>query len=73
MKITVNVKARASENKLFKNSDGTFTACLTAPPVNGEANRSLIELLSEEFNIAKSYIEIVKGAHSKTKIVSIGE
>lgn len=73
MKIAVRVKARASENKITKNADGTYVAHLTAPPVKGEANRSLVELLSEEFDEPKSSIKILKGAASKNKIISIGE
>lgn len=73
MKIAVKVKPRSSHNKLLKNPDGTFTAYLTASPVKGLANRSLIELLSEEFDIAKSSVRIVKGQTSKNKVIEISK
>lgn len=73
MKIVVRVKVKASQNKLLKNPDDTYTVYLTASPVNGRANRSLVELLSNKFNVAKSYIQIVKGMNSKNKIISIGK
>jgi hypothetical protein len=73
VEIVVRIKVKASQNKLVRNPDGTFTAYLTAPPVKGQANRSLVELLSDKFNVAKSYIQIVKGMNSKNKIISIGK
>lgn len=73
MKIFVKVKIRTSRNKLLRGRDGTFTAYLTAAPIKGQANKALVKLLSEEFNVAKSSIQIVKGATSKNKIISMGE
>lgn len=73
MKIQVRVKTRASNNKVIKNPDGIYTACVTAPPVKGEANKLLIELLSKEFGVNKSSVRIIKGERSRTKIIFIGE
>ncbi len=44
---------------------------LTAPPVEGEANRQLIEVLSEAFRVKKSSVRIVRGLSSKRKTVEI--
>lgn len=71
MKLAIRVKTRASKNKLIKNPDGSYVAYLTASPVRGEANKSLIDLLSEELDVVKSSIRIVKGPASKNKIVEI--
>ncbi len=73
VKINVKVKTRSSQNRLSKSPDGTYIAYLSASPVKGRANRALIELLSEEFDIAKGLVRIVKGMTSKNKIVSLGE
>ncbi len=73
MRISLRVKTRTSRNKLIRNSDGTYTAYVTASPVDGEANASLVGLISERFGAPKSAVKIVKGLRSKTKIVSIGE
>ena len=73
MTITVRVKARSSQNKLVQNPDGTYTAFLHASPVKGEANSSLIELVSEEFDIPKSLVRVIKGLASKNKIIAIGD
>ena len=71
MRIGVKVKVRSSRNDVVKNNDGTYTAFLMSAPVEGKANEELIELLSEKFDVAKSSLKIVKGAHSKNKIVEL--
>jgi uncharacterized protein len=72
MQIKIKVLPRSSQNKIVgKMSDGTLKIKLTAPPVDGEANKKLIELLSKEFRVAKSKIRIIKGLRGKNKVVEI--
>lgn len=42
-----------------------------APPIRGEANKELIEILSDKFRIKKTAIKILKGNSSRDKIVEI--
>ncbi len=42
---------------------------LTAPPVDGKANKECIRFFSKKFKIAKSSIEIVKGKSSRMKVL----
>jgi uncharacterized protein (TIGR00251 family) len=42
-----------------------------APPVGGAANEELIEILSKEFGIKKSDIQILRGNSSRDKIIEI--
>lgn len=44
---------------------------LTAPPVEGKANKALIQLLSKTIGIPKSDIEIISGERSSEKILRI--
>jgi len=71
MFLKIKVSPRGSKNELIKLSDGSYKAKLTASPVDGKANEALIELLSEEFDIAKSKIKIVRGLTNKIKIVEV--
>ena len=71
MKLTVVVAPRSSRNEIEKKDDGSLKIYLTVPPVDGEANKKVIELLSKEFGIAKSLIQIVKGKTSKQKVIEI--
>ena len=51
--------------------DGTLKIRITAPPVEGKANRALIEFLSRVLDVPKSSIEIIAGEKGKNKLVAI--
>ncbi|GBC92234.1 hypothetical protein HRbin15_00699 [bacterium HR15] len=65
--ITVKVIPRASQNRLELQPDGSFVARVTAPPVEGEANRAVIQLLADYFGVAPSRIALVTGAKARLK------
>ncbi len=68
----VRVVPKSSRNEVVEfMDDGTVRIHLTAPPVEGKANRLLIEFLSELFQVKPSRVSIVAGEKSKNKIVSI--
>lgn len=71
MRIYVKVSPRSSKNEVIKISEGEYKIKLTAPPVDGEANKQLIEILSDYFKVSKSLINIVGGKSAKTKMVDI--
>ncbi len=72
MKIKIRVLPRSSKNEVVgEMADGVLKVKLTAPPVDGKANESLINLLSEHFKKPKSKIKIAAGATSKNKTVEI--
>ena len=72
MRIYVRVIPRSSHNKITKISDNEYKVKLTAPPVNGEANKMLIKILAKHFNVSKSSLKIIGGKSAKTKIIDIG-
>lgn len=49
----------------------TLVVKLRAKPIDGEANRALIEALSEFFDVAKSQVNILHGHTSREKVVEI--
>jgi uncharacterized protein (TIGR00251 family) len=71
MIIEVKVVPGARKNS-FEESDGIYKIYLTAPPVEGKANKALIDFLSEHFGRRKSEIEIIKGLKSRMKTIKIG-
>lgn len=72
--LTIRVTPRARRNEIVEIlSDLTVKIRLTAPPVEGKANKALIEFLSEVLGISKSKIEIIAGDTGRDKIVSILE
>ena len=44
---------------------------LTAPPVEGAANKLLVEFLSEMLHVAKSRVSIISGQSGRNKLVKI--
>lgn len=50
---------------------GALKIKLTAPPVEGKANKALIKFLSKHYKTPQTKIKIVSGLTSKNKIVEI--
>ncbi|HAI73905.1 MAG TPA: hypothetical protein DCS28_00110 [Candidatus Moranbacteria bacterium] len=71
MCIYVKVSPRSSKNEVTKISEGEYRVKLTAPPVNGQANQALIEILSEYFGVSKSLVNIIGGKSARIKIVDV--
>jgi hypothetical protein len=68
--LTVRVQPRASRDELLL--DGArLKARITAPPVDGAANRYLLRFLAAEFGVAPSRTELVRGATGREKVVRI--
>lgn len=44
---------------------------ITAPPVDGQANKHLIKFLSKQFKVAKGAVIVEKGALNRHKLVRI--
>jgi hypothetical protein len=68
---TVRVVPRASKNEIAGRMGDTIKVRLTAPPVEGKANKALIAFLSEQLRVRKSQIEIVAGETSRNKLISV--
>ena len=71
MKIFVRAKPKAYTNKVLELSPNTFEIHVTAPPVDGQANRAILELLAEHLHVSKSQIVLKSGLTSRTKLFEI--
>jgi len=67
--LEVRVDPRASRAGIGDIVDGVLKVKLTAAPVDGEANRQLIEILSREFGVRKGAIRILKGDKARRKSI----
>jgi len=72
MKISVTVKTRARKEYVKKIDDSTFEIGVSALPIDGRANKAIVGLLSDYFDVPKSTMTIVSGASAKRKIIEIG-
>lgn len=71
MKIFVQAKPRAKEEKVIKISDTNFKIWVKEPPEKGRANSAVIKALADYFGINQSNIKIISGSTSKLKIIEI--
>jgi uncharacterized protein len=69
--IDVVVSPRASRSAILGEHDGALKVALAAPPVDGAANRALIELLSGLLSVPKRHVSLVRGEGSKRKTLAI--
>ncbi len=68
--LIVNIKISPNSKKNEIINEGDFTKIkITAQPIDGKANKALIEFLSKNFKIPKTSIKILKGETSKEKTV----
>lgn len=73
MAITVDilVQPRASRAKIGPMHDGRLKIAVTAPPVDGEANAAVVELIARRLGIARGDVEVIAGAGSRRKTLRI--
>ena len=69
--LKIKVEPRSSKSGIVGPYGDALKVKLTSPPVEGKANKELIDLLSKELKIPKKDIEIISGQSSKNKIVKI--
>ena len=68
--IGLKISPNASKNEFIISRD-EIKVKITAQPIDGKANKALIEFLSKSFKVPKTYFEIVKGETSKEKTILI--
>jgi uncharacterized protein (TIGR00251 family) len=69
--IKVYVAPRSSANSVVGVHDGEIKVALTAPPVDGAANKALVEFLAKKLGVPKSAVSLMSGETSRHKVVQI--
>lgn len=67
----VRVLPNSRRTEIVEKKDNYLKIKLKAPAREGKANKELIEVLADKFNVGKSRVEIIKGLASKDKVVRI--
>ena len=68
--VNIRVSPNASKNEIII-SDDMIKLKITSQPVEGKANKAVIEFLSKHLKVPKSNFEITKGQTSKDKTILI--
>ena len=71
MLLHLRVKPNSKVDSLEVKDDGTITLKICAPPVEGRANKYLVQYLSDLFKIPPSKINIIKGLNNPHKTIFI--
>ncbi len=69
--VKVKIVPGSSKNKIVGVYNDALKISITAPPVEGKANKKCIAYLAKYFKIAKSKIEIISGQTGKNKLIKI--
>lgn len=67
----VKVTPRAARDEIVGIENEMLKIRLHAPPVEGKANRVLIEFVAALLGVARTRIEIVRGASSRIKVLRV--
>lgn len=69
--IRLRVQPRASRNSIHFNAEGQIRVLLTAPPVEGAANKALCGFIAGRLGLPKRAVRIESGAKSRSKTVAV--
>lgn len=73
VKIDIQVKLlpRSSRTEIVGRENNRLKVKVTSPPVDGEANKALIQLLAKTLRVSKGRVEIIAGKSSRLKTIRI--
>lgn len=69
--MTLRVVPRASRNEVSGEHGDALKIRLQAPPVDGKANKALIDFLSDTLNVPGQAVTIVSGETGRNKRVTV--
>ena len=71
MKLRIKVKPCSKKDELLREADGSLKVKIKTQPVEGKANKYLLEYLSEVLVLPKSKIVLLKGETNSFKTLEI--
>ncbi len=69
--LTLYIQPRASRTRISGLHGGALKLCITAPPVEGKANKAVVEYISNLFKLPKKNVTITSGLQSRTKRLTL--
>ncbi len=69
--IDARIQPKASKDSFAEVLDKRIKIRITAPPVDGKANKHLIAFLAKQFKVAKSGVVILSGESGRNKRIRI--
>ena len=69
--LRVRVQPRASRNEIVAWEGDGLRMRVSAPPVDGKANRAVTRLIAKALGVGRTSVTVVKGERSRDKVVAI--
>lgn len=69
--IDILVQPRASRAKIGPMHDGRIKIAVTAPPVEGAANKAVVDLLARRLKRPRRDVTVIRGVGSRRKTVRV--
>ena len=70
-RLAVRLRPRGRGDALLGIADGVLQARVSAPPVDGRANRALCQLIAKRVGVAPSKVSVLRGQRSRDKLVLV--
>jgi uncharacterized protein (TIGR00251 family) len=71
VRIRLRVQPRAARTEVAGEHGDALRVRVTAPPVDGAANKAVVRLLAEQLRVPASTIRVVAGETGRTKVVEV--
>ena len=71
MKLRIKVRPASKTDEIVREGDGSLKVKIKAQPVEGKANKYLVEYLSDVLKLPKSKITLLKGETNSFKTLEI--
>ncbi|MDX1693534.1 MAG: DUF167 family protein [Ketobacteraceae bacterium] len=69
--LSCRLQPKASSDELVGPHGEQFRIRITAPPVDGKANRHLTKFLASEFGVSNRQVVLESGDHGRSKVLRI--
>jgi uncharacterized protein (TIGR00251 family) len=70
-RIAVRLQPRAGRDEIVGLRDGVLVVRVSAPPVDGRANKALCKLVAQRAGVAASRVSVARGERSRDKLVVV--
>jgi uncharacterized protein len=69
--LKIRLTPRGSRNEVLGWESDTLRVKITAPPVEGAANKACVEFIAERLGVKRAQVSIISGEKSRDKILRI--
>ncbi|MGN6258660.1 MAG: DUF167 domain-containing protein [Solirubrobacterales bacterium] len=70
-RIEVRLRPRGHADELLGLADGVLQAKVSAPPVDGKANKALCRLVAKRAGVPPSRVSVIRGEKSRDKLLLV--